>query len=79
MLRLKAVNARRDNSWYGDKRVCVRGHLAREGDFGQDVGHKLVGSKAALVQLLQPAYCKCNCLKTIEDNNCKLQNTVHKL
>ena len=49
---MKAVNSRRGNYWYDDKRVCVRGHLARESDFGEDVGHKLIGSKAALVQLL---------------------------
>lgn len=59
---MKAVNSRRGNYRDNDRRVCVRRNLARGGDFGEDVGHKLIGSKAALVQLLQPAYCTCNCL-----------------
>lgn len=47
---------------YDRRGICVRGNLASGGDFGEDVGHKFIGSKAALVLWLQPAYCKCNCL-----------------
>lgn len=59
--------------------ICVRGNRGSGGDLEADVADKFTGRKAALALLLQPAYCKRNCLYTIEDNNCELQSEMHKL